>query len=342
MTSTHHSMSFRCLGTRVFALVLGAGASTWAQAPTADPGVERIESEVSPEPGGSAQGGSAPARPDTASATQVAIVSTSANSIDQAAVVITEDSSSEPAPGAASSSTSPTQPEGSPIAPAASPLVPSPMSDPAWSGNRATATFEASPHPAVVPRDLPVKALAAHTSRPAVSPAPLALPWLAGSLDVGLPDGLMGGVALRPCALLRAHGSVGTNAVSMGLRAGVSVRLPSTISPALAVDVGHYFEGDANGLARKLAGRTYERSHTAERIGYTFVNLLAGLEFGFARTTLFVHGGVSHINTHLHDVGETLRASGATQQDTSYVLPTNPRLTAWVPSFKFGMLLYFV
>lgn len=167
--------------------------------------------------------------------------------------------------------------------------------------------------------------------------------WLGALVDVGFPGGVMGGVAARPWPWLRVEGALGTNAVSMGLRGGVALRAPTTVSPSLALEFGHYFEGNANGIARTVAGSDYERTRMAEQVGYDFVNLHAGFEIGLDRATLFVHGGMSHMTARLHNVDDALSSGmAASSQGTTFELHSDPHLQLWVPSLKLGALFFFV
>lgn len=166
---------------------------------------------------------------------------------------------------------------------------------------------------------------------------------LGAVMDVGFPDGLMAGIAGRPWSFARAQTAVGTNGISLGVRGGVALRMPTTISPSLAVEAGYYFEGNANAMASKVAGSGYQGSPIASAIGYQFVNLHAGVEFGNSAASFFLQGGISCIHARLHHVGDALgnshdEVSGA----TVISFGSDPRVTAWMPSVKFGFLLYLV
>jgi hypothetical protein len=157
-------------------------------------------------------------------------------------------------------------------------------------------------------------------------------------LDVGLPDGLMAGVSFRPLQWLRLHASAGTNAVSPGARAGVLV-VPLGVGPSATLEAGHYFEGDANAVAGAFGGPEYRDNSMAEQVGYDFVNAHVGLEVGAERFTFFLHGGASYVRAELHHVNDVL---GQSEGDTAITLHGNPRITAWLPSFKLGFVLHLV
>ena len=202
------------------------------------------------------------------------------------------------------------------------------------------------------PKDVPIPAdhaemvrdagpkLAPCVEQPASKPATLTFGAL---LDVGVPDGAMGGVIVRPWSWMHVHGAVGTNAISMGVRGGVLLRLPTWFSPSIGVEGGRYFEGDASPLLGKLAHTQYQDSAMVRRIGYRFANVHLGIELGNRRSTFYLHGGMSYIATELHDAQGTLLESGVgSDGTTSVAIATDPRISAWIPSLKLGFLVYFV
>jgi hypothetical protein len=157
-------------------------------------------------------------------------------------------------------------------------------------------------------------------------------------LDAGLPDGLMAGVSYRPLEWLRLHAGAGTNGISPGVRAGALV-VPFGVGPSVALEAGHYFEGDANAVLATFGGSEYRDNSVAKRVGYDFVNAHLGLEVGVERFTFFLHGGASYVRAELHDVNDVL---GASDGDTAVAFHGNPRIVAWLPSVKLGFILYLV
>jgi hypothetical protein len=169
-------------------------------------------------------------------------------------------------------------------------------------------------------------------------------PSLGIVFDAGLPDGAMGSLAYRPWYWLRACAGGGTNSISPGVRVGLAV-LPLGVGPSLSVEGGWYFEGDANDVARQMVGRDYQDNRMAERFGYQFVNLRLGLESGGKYVSFFVHAGMSYLRAELHEAdsvlgGEPTTASGPTQ--LSFNVPTDPIVTAFIPSAKLGFIVYLV
>ena len=151
-------------------------------------------------------------------------------------------------------------------------------------------------------------------------------------------------LAYRPWPWLRAHAGGGTNSISPGVRAGLTV-VPLGLGPSLSIDGGWYFEGNANGAARQLLGRDYQDNAVAERFGYQFLNLHLGLDSAGKYINFFVHGGVSYLRAELHNVesmlgGQPTGANGGTQ--VSFNVPHDPILTALIPSVKLGLIVYLV
>jgi hypothetical protein len=121
--------------------------------------------------------------------------------------------------------------------------------------------------------------------------APKALPRFGVMADAGVPDGANASLVFRPLAWLRAHGGGGANTISKGVRAGVTL-LPFGAGPSATLEAGHYFDGDANGLAQRFAGSTFS-SPLLERVGYDYANAHLGLDFGTRRVVFYLHGGMS-------------------------------------------------
>ena len=163
------------------------------------------------------------------------------------------------------------------------------------------------------------------------------------TFDVGLPDGAIVGVAYRPAFWTRLQAGAGTNAVSPGVRAGASL-VPFGSGPSLTLEGGYYLEGDANSVIGKVAGSSYSNSRTGERIGYQFVNMHVGLDFGLQYATFFLHGGMTYLHTRLHDAGDALggQSVGSDGSVTTYQFNQDLTLNAFFPSFKLGIIVYLV
>jgi len=176
------------------------------------------------------------------------------------------------------------------------------------------------------------------TKKTSVSPR-----FLAAMLDVGLPDGAVLGIALRPTFWTRFQVGAGTNAISPGVRAG-AVLVPFGEGPSLTIEGGSYFEGDANSVVSQFAGPGYSNSRTAQRVGYQFANFHAGLDFGSRYTTFFLHGGMTYLHTTLHNANDVLGSHSVNAQGevTTYTFNQDMNLHVWFPSFKLGFIVYIV
>jgi hypothetical protein len=171
--------------------------------------------------------------------------------------------------------------------------------------------------------------------------APKRLPLLGVMMDAGLPDGANAALVFRPFSWLRAHGGGGTNMIGKGVRAGATL-LPFGSGPSATLEAGHYFDGDANGLARHFAGSTFS-SPLLERVGYDYANAHLGLDFGSRRVVFYIHGGMSYIRATIHNfdsvVASEASANGA-NGSTEVAVKGDPIVRAWVPSAKLGLIVY--
>ncbi len=155
--------------------------------------------------------------------------------------------------------------------------------------------------------------------------------------DLGVPDGTMLSFVYRPVGLARLHAGAGYNGVSPGLRLGAAL-LPFGDGPSISLDYGHYFEGDANGLAGLVGSK--DENVLLERVGYDFVNLRAGIELGGDRFTFFTRGGISWIRTTIHEFESLLTPSDAPNNgNTNITVKQDPTLSAFVPSLQLGLIV---
>jgi hypothetical protein len=182
--------------------------------------------------------------------------------------------------------------------------------------------------------------VAAHAQEPTVAAALQARqaekwPILGAMVDVGVPDGLIGSVVVRPWKWVRAYGGGGSNSVSKGWRGGLGL-IPFGSGPCAALEYGSYSPGDANGVVRSLTGGNFEGSPLLEKLSYQYANAHVGLEFGGKRFTFFVHGGVSQVWAQLH-AGGTLSGTGS---QTVVQVNSEPRIRAFGSSLKVGMILF--
>jgi opacity protein-like surface antigen len=189
-------------------------------------------------------------------------------------------------------------------------------------------------------------ALAAEVTVEQVAPAKAAapsLPLLGIMADVGVPDGAVGSLVLRPWKALRASVGGSYNMVSKGVRAGLSI-LPFGRGPSATVEVGHYFEGDANGQAQKIVGSTGKFSPLLERVGYDYANAHLGLDFGYQRVTFYIHGGMSYVQGKAHNVGQLFgsdpQINGTNSSGLEVKVSQDPTIKYIGPSAKIGLIVY--
>jgi hypothetical protein len=154
--------------------------------------------------------------------------------------------------------------------------------------------------------------------------------------DLGVPDGTTLSFVYRPIDLARVHAGLGYNGVSPGLRIGGEF-LPLGWGPSIGLAYGHYFEGDANGLAG-MFGDTGDGSKLLENVGYDYFALRAGMELGGDRFTFFARGGVCWLSTTIHEL-DSLIQSDDPDSSTSVTVREDPVLDAFLPTLQFGMIV---
>jgi hypothetical protein len=175
------------------------------------------------------------------------------------------------------------------------------------------------------------------TEAPAAAPHPR-LPVVGLMADAGLPDGFMASLAIRPIEYVRLHAGAGTNSSSPGFRVGMSL-LPLGVGPSLNLEVGHYLDGDANGLVRTAVSGLGRFASYVNRLNYTFANAHAGLDIGKQDFTFFIHGGFTYLHARLRDVmppPDTVTSTGR----TSITFREDPIVKMFTPSLKVGLIVY--
>jgi hypothetical protein len=188
--------------------------------------------------------------------------------------------------------------------------------------------------PATVAGELTVVATA---TSPAV--AKRLLPRIGFMADVGLPDGVNGSLVFRPMRWIHAQVGGGYNLISSGVRGGVTLA-PFGWGPSVTLEAGHYFDGNANGLAKQFAGASFKDNALLERIGYDYANAHLGFEIGYRRVTFYVHGGMSYIRTSVHNVDSFIQSQSSASSSTEVSVKQDPIVRATVPSAKLGLIVY--
>jgi hypothetical protein len=178
---------------------------------------------------------------------------------------------------------------------------------------------------------------------PAAPPSPNRLPIFGLMADVGVPDGLIGSLAIRPLSWVRVSAGGGTNGISRGWRTGITL-LPFAAGPSASFEYGRYQSGNANPLAEKVIGGGFDGSPLLERVGYDYMNAHLGLDFGSRRVVFFLHGGVTVVRGQVHNVDAAIRNSTASSTDangtTEVVVRQDPTVKAVGSSVKLGLIVY--
>jgi hypothetical protein len=195
----------------------------------------------------------------------------------------------------------------------------------------AAAAWMAASAPAIAHAGEPMTVGAALATRQAET-----WPRLGVMMDVGVPDGLIGSLVVRPVKWARLYGGGGSNSVSKGWRGGLAL-IPFGSGPAVAVEYGSYAPGNANGLVRSMTGGSFSGSPLLDKLEYSYANAHAGLEFGGKYFTFFVHGGVSMVWAQLKGGGGTLADTGT---DTVVQISSDPRIKAFGSSLKVGLIVF--
>jgi hypothetical protein len=191
----------------------------------------------------------------------------------------------------------------------------------------ATTAFAAGPQPDGLVQSAPLETV---VHKP--------LPRLGLMLGAGVPDGATGSLTYRPVSWARAEVGMAYNMISRGVRAGVTL-IPFGAGPSATLEAGHYFDGNANGIARSIAGSGFHDSAILQRVGYDFANAHLGLDFGMRRVVFFLHGGMSYIHARIHDVND--QVSGPTSPGgTTVTFNQDPTVRVVTPSAKLGLIFY--
>jgi hypothetical protein len=154
--------------------------------------------------------------------------------------------------------------------------------------------------------------------------------------DLGVPDGTTLSFVYRPIDLARVHAGLSYNGVSPGLRFGGEF-LPLGWGPSLGIAYGHYFEGDANGIAGMFGSIDEDSSKLLENVGYDYFALRAGMEFGGDRFTFFARGGVSWLRTTIHELDSIIEPDP--ESNTTVEVKQDPVLNAVTPTIQLGMIV---
>jgi hypothetical protein len=156
--------------------------------------------------------------------------------------------------------------------------------------------------------------------------------------DIGVPDGIMLSGMYKPIKWARASAGLGFNGVSPGLRIGGAL-VPFGTGPFFALDLGHYFGGDANGLVRTFSS-DHENIAVLKDVGYDYMNLRLGAEFGGERFVFLVRGGFTFIRSTIHHLDSLIDEADSGDSTTTVSVGEDPVLTGVGPSLDFAFGVY--
>lgn len=169
------------------------------------------------------------------------------------------------------------------------------------------------------------------------NPSPVdSWPSLGAQLEVGFPDGAGAAAMVNPTRWLRVHVAGLTNAISAGIRLGVTV-LPLVtffrfVRPIFGIDAGYFFRGDATWFPG-LPNSDLLKSALKE-VSYGFGSAQLGLELGTKNVSFVIRGGLSYVDLSLGN--SQLNVGGG-------VLTTNGvGLRGVVPSARLGLMICFL
>lgn len=165
-------------------------------------------------------------------------------------------------------------------------------------------------------------------------------PLFGVSTDVGVPDGAMASLVVRPLPFLRAHAGAGYNAISTGYRAGATLSLPFWISPIASVAYGRYPEGDANPLMRRISGDPSAHDEVLEKVGYQFADGYVGLQLGRKRVAFTIEAGYSRIEGKVRNLDSAADSSQSEDSMTSVTVKQDPNVVVWTLSARIGLTVY--
>lgn len=166
------------------------------------------------------------------------------------------------------------------------------------------------------------------------------LPMLGMVVDLGVPSGLGISAVVRPLPWLRGHGGFAHNGAGFGIRGGVGlVPFQWVVSPALNLQLGHFFEGDATGAVKKFIVVPDFGDEALQRLHYTYFNAHVGLEVGSpSGFSFFLRGGPSWFKSRIHGLEKAMNRNA---DGVSYTA-VDPNLSGVIPSAELGCTLYFL
>jgi hypothetical protein len=174
---------------------------------------------------------------------------------------------------------------------------------------------------------------------PLAKPVARPLPKLGLGVDAGFPDGAALSGVYRPFSWLRAELGGSYNMISKGVRGGLTL-VPFGMGPSATLEAGHYFDGNANGIASKFTGGGHSDNAILQRVGYDYANAHLGLDFGVRRVVFFIHGGMSYIRASVHNINSEIPSGMGSAGGTTVSFNQDPIVRVITPSVKLGFVFY--
>ena len=189
-----------------------------------------------------------------------------------------------------------------------------------------------SPEPPIIPSEAPVKVADDGTVHANAPPrAAGRLPIFGLAADAGLPDGANLSLVVRPFSWLRVQGGMGNNGANYGWRAGATL-LPFGTGPVVVAEYGRYRAGNVNAIASRLIGTGFQSDPLFDRVGYHYLNLHFGINFGYQHLVFFVQSGLSMVRGQTYDADQLV--------GTHVTVHSSPNIRATGVGGKLGFIAY--
>lgn len=154
--------------------------------------------------------------------------------------------------------------------------------------------------------------------------------------DVGVPDGLVGGVAVQAHDHIDLHLGVGHNSNSFGGRAGAAwLPLRAVVSPLAALELGGFLPADTDEWLQDSAKSAGLDDKTLRRVGYWYASLHLGARIGAGAAAFTLQGGLSFIDA----TADIIKPKPSYQPPVDLYRETEVRV--WAVTGRIGLLYWF-
>jgi hypothetical protein len=160
------------------------------------------------------------------------------------------------------------------------------------------------------------------------------MPFIAVTIDAGLPDGIGASLVVMPVSFLRIHLGGLTNGLGAGVRVGATVLAFPTwpVRPLLNVEGGYVFGGYAPWALDSVTDPTLKAVLDHANIGFASAHL--GLELGSRNIAFVLRGGISWIDVDLG--GQSIDLGGGVK-----VTSQSTTVRGFIPSARLGFMVSF-